>query len=282
MIRRLYASENNNGLDYIIVEKMNRVKKRLSGVVFIGIALMLMANSGGSPGGKAGSPGDKKVSCATNGGCHGPKTPNSQELISTTIPASGYMPGSEYTITISAILSGKSRFGFELVAEDSTGEAKGSFVGNSEVNASGNRATHRFQGTNGSGQKTWNIVWKAPAIPSGDLTFYAAVLAANDNGTTSGDEVILDNEVVKQSSTASISDFLDRQISIYPNPVSEVLNISGGLSNSTKLSILSLKGDVLYSSDFSPKVNISYLPSGSYILKLEKESVVLRKAFIKR
>jgi hypothetical protein len=253
--------------------------------VYIGCILatiVLMSNSGGSPGGKTGSSGDKKVSCATNGGCHGPKTPETQEMISTTIPESGYVLGAEYTVTISAMQAGKSRFGFELVAEDSTGVAKGTFVTNSEVNASGNRATHRFQGTGGVGEKSWDIVWKAPETASGDLTFYTAVLAANNNGTTSGDEVLLDNFKVKQSANAAVAGILKEPIRIYPNPTVEVLYIDYSTEMDAVLSITNSMGKVVQSQNFKKVVSVEHLPAGNYFLKLEIDNVVIVKAFIKR
>ncbi len=253
--------------------------------VYIGCILatiVLMANSGGSPGGKTGSPGDKKVSCATNGGCHGPKTPETQEMISTTIPESGYVLGAEYTITIAATQAGKSRFGFELVAEDSTGAAKGKFITNTEVNASGNRASHRFQGTSGVDGKSWDIVWKAPETASGDLTFYTAVLAANNNGTTGGDEVLLDDFIVKQSANAAAEEILKKPIRIYPNPTVDVLYIDYSSKLGTALSITNSVGELVHRQTFKKVINVEHLPAGNYFLKLEIDDVVIVKSFIKR
>ena len=73
------------------------------------------ANTGGSPGGRTGSPGDNSNCTACHSG-----TINSGlgvASIASTIPASGYVPGQTYTITSTISQNLINKFGFEIASE---------------------------------------------------------------------------------------------------------------------------------------------------------------------
>lgn len=64
--------------------------------------------------------------------------------------------------------------------------------------------------------------------------------------------------------------YTDNSIRIYPNPTNEIIKIESNrlFDNITITNVL---GDVVYNSDFKPKINISDLPTGIYILRLSAE-----------
>lgn len=260
---------------------MFRIVKTAPILTLIILAVVFLANSGGSPGRRTGSPSDGS-SCATNGGCHGPKTPENSSMLSTSIPESGYVPGEEYDITVSASKAGINRYGFEIVAENGSGDAQGSFVDNDNVNATNNRATHKFQSITGNGSNSWTITWVAPQAGSGDVSFYVAVLAANGNGTTSGDNVLLDNLTVSEGQSASVSIIEELGINVYPNPTTEKLFIEGANEGFRKITVMDLSEKVLISTRFTSVLEVSELASGNYILSIQSSDVVIRKPFIKR
>ncbi len=154
------------------------------------VALILMSNAGGSPGGRTGSPGDGTNCTACHAGIATPQT----AWISSDIPAQGYEAGETYTITATGTHSGVQKFGFELTAEDQASDKVGTFtITNSTrtklANAS-QAVTHTSGGnTPTANSATWSMDWTAPDVGTGTVVFYAAFNAANGNEETSGDQI---------------------------------------------------------------------------------------------
>ena len=174
------------------------MKKLYSILTLIIIALLagqskLQSYSNGFFGnGYTGSPGDFNQTCAS---CHGgsPVTV-AANAITSTIPATGYVPGQTYTITVTANHPTFNRFGFMITAEANSNNAKaGTWIitNSSQTQISPtNYVAHTSGGTMGSNNsKTWSMNWTAPAAGTGAVTFYAAINRTNNNSATSGDQV---------------------------------------------------------------------------------------------
>ena len=178
---------------------MKRFYKVLS-VFAIPAFLLLYSYTGGSPGGKTGSPGDGGATCTQ---CHSGTAQAQGGLISTTIPFSGYEPGQTYTVTVTESLTGISKYGFELTAESTGGVKQGTFSVTDparvkKVNG-GNAVTHTSGGTVASGDSiSWSVDWTAPAAGTGQVTFYTAVNATNSNGGNSGDQIYTGSRMVSE------------------------------------------------------------------------------------
>ena len=247
-------------------------------------ALVLMSNRGGSPGGKTGSTTDGGT-CATNGGCHGGGNSSviDQEMITSNIPASGYGVGQTYTITVSPVQAGTGVWGFELMAEGADGSAVGTFANNDKVNTKndGQRATHKFASSSNSGGQTWTVEWTAPDESAGDVTFYGAALAANGNGNTGGDDVIIDNLVVAHNATASVTALSQANLTFYPNPAQDYLSIKGYANQKAIISVHTVGGLTVKQLPFTSSLDISDLRNGVYLLKISEESGTISKRFIK-
>ena len=161
-----------------------------------------ISNVNGSPGGKSGSIGDNSQNCTS---CHA-GTVNSgtgNALISTNIPSSGYVPGNIYTITMNVNESGVNKFGFELTAEDASGNKEGTFfVTNStetKFTNTNTAITHKLAGTTGStDSRSWTMDWEAPLSGVGDITFSASGLAANYPNNNTGDNVYTSSILVSE------------------------------------------------------------------------------------
>lgn len=201
-------------------------------VIFLGVAAFTLLtselkSSGGSPGGKTGSPGDGNTCTQCHGG-----TANAQTgWITSDVPAGGYIPGQTYTITATATHTGVNLFGFELTAEDGASNKAGVFTATNtsetQVIGGGSAITHTSGGTTPSGNiKTWTFDWTAPQAGTGDVNFYAAFNAANGNGTTSGDVIYTSDLLVNESSAAGFGNLSQRPFNIYPNPASDHVFIS--------------------------------------------------------
>jgi len=75
--------------------------------------------SSGSPPGYCGDPAGGNLDCTS---CHSGSVATMQPgWIESNIPETGYVPGTEYTITATATLNGYSKFGFEVSPQNSEG-----------------------------------------------------------------------------------------------------------------------------------------------------------------
>ncbi|MFT7229803.1 MAG: hypothetical protein ACI9GO_000262 [Bacteroidia bacterium] len=255
-------------------------------LLLAGVSFVFLANRGGSPGGRSGSATDGGATCATQGGCHGPKTPILQEALSADFPSTGYSPGSKYKIAVRPTNTGTSVWGFECMAENSEGNTVGLFMNNddSNIQGGGQRSSHKQASSSSTaGSTEWILDWTAPEAGTGNITFYVAVLAANGNGNTNGDNIIIDTLVVSEGKVSSISDLVENEIKIFPNPVITELRIESKFYiNGGLLEIFDAKGNVVIHTGIVDKLSVSALAAGTYYAKISQGDKVITKTFIKQ
>ncbi|MES2515327.1 MAG: T9SS type A sorting domain-containing protein [Bacteroidota bacterium] len=88
----------------------------------------------------------------------------------------------------------------------------------------------------------------------------------------------------KTSTVTAVSNhFIDRSITLYPNPASTILTISDkqNLFQAASIYITNALGQTVMSSSFSEQLNISQLPLGVYFLVLENDDTRKAIKFIK-
>lgn len=183
-------------------------------------------NPNGAPSGAAGAPNDGGMPAGTcaKSGCHN-GTPIAQDgMITSDIPVTGYVPGQTYTITATITAQNKVRFGFQISPQSSTGTKLGTIVvtntTQTQTVGAGKYITHKQAGTSGTGTRTWTFNWTAPAAGTGNVTFYGSLMAANNNGGDSGDQVYNSTLTVTESTGNGTEDIGAKKFiaSIYPNP----------------------------------------------------------------
>jgi len=167
----------------------------------------LMPYSGGSPGGKTGSISDSKT-CTQ---CHSGTASSISNWISSSIPEEGYTPGETYSITVEGTHSGVSKFGFEITAEDKSGNKKGVFIitdaAQTKLANNSKSVTHKSTGNTPAGNsKSWSFNWTAPEASSGEITLFAAFNAANGDGETSGDVIYTSILALTENLGTGVSD----------------------------------------------------------------------------
>jgi hypothetical protein len=246
-------------------------------------------NTSSAPAAKTGSPGDGG-SCT---GCHSGTATTSPGLITSNIPLSGYVPNQTYTITASVTQSGKTKFGFEVSPQNTSGIKKGTMViTNStatQLISAGKYVTHKTAGTSFStGTATWSFDWIAPAAGSGDLTFYGAFNITNANGSSSGDIIKLSTLAVTEDLSAGVEDLLvSDQVNVFPNPVQDNLRItSSSLPDAPiNISIINIAGQEVKKIEeaaINSVINLEDLAAGYYVLKIETEKGIAIKKIIKK
>lgn len=243
--------------------------------------------SDGAPAGRTGSPGDG-VTCAASG-CHSgaPVTPVT-DWITTDIPSAGYMAGSTYIITATLDKPGHSRFGFEISPQDVGGTLLGTLTATSlETKLVGSKyITHDGTkgGTTGTDMKTWTFDWTAPATGNGPVTFYGAFNAAGGATTAFGDSIFTSSTVVSEDpTTVGIEEVASANITVYPNPVADNLNVSnaaGGI-----VTITDANGKVINTVQAvsnNEAVDVSALAPGIYLVSVQTENGTVTKKIIKK
>lgn len=249
----------------------------------------LIANSGGSVGGYSNSVGDNGNSCG-QGGCHGGgHIVDLTGYIITDIPVGGYVPGNTYTISVTGPDRGKSKFGFELSAEDNAGNTLGSLTpsvsGREQLKANG-QVTHTNSGnTVTGGSFGWQASWVAPNSGAGDVTFSTSVLFANGNGNNSGDSTRVSSLTIGEDATTNINDKESDIKKLYPNPVVNELNIE--LSNNLErtVSIINSAGKVVKKVQMKSSfinLDLSDLTKGVYVVSVDRNGAKFTQAFIKK
>lgn len=165
--------------------------------------------SSGVPDGLTGAPGEN--SCLN---CHSGTSAEGQMHLSG-LPQY-YDPGATYAVTVSLEEPDQQRWGFELTAVSSDGSAAGSFAVTDPVNTvlSDNPEPNRdyvkhtaagtYDGTVG-GPVTWQVDWTAPDSAIGQVTLYAAGVAANGDGGLGGDFTFLTSRATENRQVPSLT-----------------------------------------------------------------------------
>jgi len=252
-----------------------------------------LSNPSGSPAANTGSPGDLNQSCARSG-CHNGTASDRDGMITTDIPSTGYLAGQTYNITVSITQSGISKWGFQISPQTASGALVGTLAVTEATRTrfigSGNKyVTHTTAGNSGAaGTTSWNLSWTAPAAGTGEFSFYAAVMAANGNGSNSGDLVFKDNLTV----TEDVASALNKVEYVYtpfafPNPVDgNEINLTVP-TKVDKFQLYDLQGrlwlempNTRLETTFS--LDISTIPAGVYLLKMKSESAEYMQRIIRR
>lgn len=149
--------------------------------------------SAGAPAGYCNAPSNGGSTCFT---CHntGPTPATIPGLITSNIPVGGYVPGATYTVTATVAGVGHNRFGFEISPQDNNGNLLGSMndLGTETMfQQSGVYITHSTNSTLNMDSKSWQFEWTAPVAGTGNVTFYGAFNISNNDGSYTGDTIVL-------------------------------------------------------------------------------------------
>lgn len=262
----------------------------VSSVFIIEFSSPAGANAVGAPASMTGSPGDGN-NCTS---CHSGTATTQTGLITSDIPMTGYVPGQTYTITGSITATGKTKFGFQISPQNTSGSLKGTMTvtnsGTTQLTNSGKYITHKFAGTNFmSGTATWSFDWTAPVAGTGAVTFYGAFNSTNSNSNTSGDQIALSTLTVSEDITIGIEDItsISDDFSVYPNPFSDRLYVKNNVNGNaaTSVSIMDVYGkEVKKLNDLNSdgSIDLQELSNGYYMVRIESAEGVTVKKVAKR
>lgn len=192
------------------------------------------------------APGEK--TCSGGEGtslCHGGGIPDNAGPGTPSITFSGgsvYVPGQTYTVTITITHPLAGCFGFQIVSlDDNTNMFTGSITLLDTAKTRMQQPTwgsaqdriyvmHRIAGTTPTtpGQGQWSYQWTAPSTNVGNISFYSCNVAGNNNALNdSGDETYWKKITISPSAVGiDHSNPQAFELSVFPNPVNESINLS--------------------------------------------------------
>jgi len=248
----------------------------------IGIVNYSYTNSGGSPGGKSGSPASNGQTCS-GGYCHGGGSPNGNELIDIKVDVTPAAGMSNYSDTIrdsiqtmvylDVAAAGSSKIGFSASIEDASGNHIGTLATPSSSNTkivSSDFVTHKNSSTAVSNNAiNWAWDWNTGDI--GDsVIIYVAVNYTNGNGTTSGDYVVTASKTLYPGLVMGQSENqIGSALKVYPSPATDYINVNAeGLKEVRLYNTIGrfLSMDQSWSAAGNDQFDVSRLPRGNYIL----------------
>ncbi|KAA3637973.1 MAG: T9SS C-terminal target domain-containing protein [Bacteroidetes bacterium] len=252
-----------------------------------------MQDRSGSP--YAHSQGPNCAACHNNGSFNPGLT---IELLEDGNAVAEYVPGQTYTLryTVEANAGSPNKYGVQSVVLTTSDDANAGTFGDAP---SGTRVApiddrSYFEHSTGSNDNTFEIEWTAPEEELGDITIYASGIAANGNGTNGGDNGTAATLTVAQTinvSSSSLPELLPIDVTIFPNPVKNVLNLElkSSIQGTYQMDILDIQGTVLASSqialDFETNrisENVNHLSPGIYLVRITDGQKLVTGKMIKQ
>jgi hypothetical protein len=169
-------------------------------LLIAGLSHNIISSPDGAPSGYAYDKASNYRSCATSG-CHSGTSVFADTTIAkitSNIPSTGYIPGQTYTFTATVTKPGYSRFGFQASPQDSVGNYKGTMIVTNTTKTKITGTKYITHTQSGNSQSSWSWNWTAPALGSGQVKMSGALMAANNNGGTSGDSVYKVNVTINE------------------------------------------------------------------------------------
>lgn len=269
------------------------MKKYFYSCILLASGVLLLSNSAGrgtvSGQGAAGAPGDG-ITCSS-AGCHGSGGPFGAEMqISLTQNGEAvteYRPGDTYdlAITVDATTGTPSRYGFQMTALiDNDNTAAGAF---SNISANAKELTINdrayLEHSGPSNSETFTATWTAPLQGTGAVTIYAAGIAANGNGGTSGDSGTLGSATIAEADLSSIKVLSTDEMSFSPNPANNFIFLDTKLNQNMVYSVLSIDGAKVASGNLeNNSIDVSGLQKGLYLVVVNGDEFIYRQKIYKR
>ena len=263
---------------FICVRKKYVMKKNylslLSVFLGLGVCLFSTAKDNGIAG-RTGGAGE--TSCTA---CHGASAAGGSIALTSDIPAAGYTPGTTYHMTATVTFSGRSCFGIDVIGLNSSNTSAGTLTITdatyTKLLSSGGRSNLVHKAVKPSG--TFTFDWTAPSVGTGNVTFYFAGLAGNNNATDdTGDYTYTGSQVYAENAggTSGI-DAIQSNASVFPNPATAQLTVKSTIQASAVISVLDIKGRLMQQQQVENaaqfNLNIADLNSGVYFVQVQGAS----------
>lgn len=277
----------------------------------LALALLFMGNSGGRAAagmwGSTGAPGDQEVTPGvswTCQNCHGGAIELTMDVeifeVGTSTAVTEYVAGTTYDVKVTLNHMGGAEpagYGFQMVslvdADDSDVMGWSNPSGPVQISTATMTPGRSYAEHDGmSISNEFNIQWTAPAESSGSVTFYAAGIGADGDGTSAADGGAK-TSLTLQEMSVGINDVFDLnvRVKVYPNPVTDYVNveINSEFSGAVLAEIIDMQGRIietrsidLTSGQNEVRFEADHLNVGTYLVRLNKDNKILTTQFVKK
>jgi len=273
----------------------------LFGAAMCGV--LFLNNSGGAANIQRADRSGSPLSNGTCGraGCHDDGSFNPSigvRLLQNGADVDAYMPGETYTLSVQIASGGSpTRYGFQTVALQGNDDQNAGEFGDTPTGFSKVTLSERVYVEHNSprNEDRFEIEWTAPEAGTGAVRFYASGIAANGNGSSSGDGVAaLASPLTIDEATASSLfgvEALAANMRVFPNPVADQLNLHIGTQQTGRyfLSVLNGQGKEILretihiqTGENMEHFNVSHLASGHYFVRLSDGERVTTQKILKK
>lgn len=236
---------------------------------------------------RTGAPGEATCGSA---GCHD-NMPNSETgSLDLSFSRQHYQPGDTISFALSVHDDTASRFGFELTVLNSDNERAGNIISVSDnstirIDDNNNRqyASHRIASEN----NLWTVQWVAPDSAVGEVSFYAAGNASNNDGEPSGDHIYTDTGTLSAVTATTTYKPRYTALKLYPNPAKNIVKIKMDdlfFSGRVRCNIYDLQGNRMLTQVLKAQlstINVQHLDEGQYLVALDNGIEVITKKLMK-
>ena len=207
---------------------------------------------------------------------------------------STFTSGEVYNLTLT-LDHASVRNGFQMIATDSLKMSIGQFIANESM-------THTEEQQDAGSGNTYQFVehlelasttdssyifqWQAPDDYLGTVKFSAVAVAANGNGVAdlpgNGDTAYYQTWTIKSDFSAVIESTPVEEVSLFPNPTSDALYVSG--LNELEISdvvVYNTQGKQFQTWSESNIIQVNHLPQGLYYLRLSGQDKPITLKFLK-
>jgi hypothetical protein len=280
------------------------MKKPIIAVLSASFLFLLFTSSQFSqddPDGKAGVSGAPGENTCNDTDCHNSFALNSGAG-SITISSSDltnwvYTPGMTYSITVTVAQSNINLFGLCFEALKPNGDNAGTLVAGNDTQIKlktvGGFQRKSITHDNNTGatanSHSFTFNWTAPTTNMGDITFYAAGIAANGDDHESNDQVYSTSQVVTATGVG-LMEIADQQstLAVYPNPASHAIRFTNGglISMVDAVTIIDSHGRTIQTqdrgnwqtTDLESSIDISTLNPGFYTACFSSKGRIVQHA----
>lgn len=221
-------------------------------------AFITFTNETNKDNGRAGNTGSPGESTCQTGGCHTGTAntgPGSVTITSSDMTDWEYVPGTTYNIRVSTVEAGKTIFGLGVEALNSSNTDAGTInvtdAARTKILTATNGRTNLVHQTDGglsNDSAVFNFSWTAPSTDIGNVTFYVAGNCCNNSNSFAGDNSYTTSRVCTAKTNVGIKSVeANQQVNIYPNPVTDQMNIELNDINMQKanISLVDMSGKVV-------------------------------------
>lgn len=260
-------------------------------LIITGLSTIGYAEEDGAPSGNTGSPGDDQTCAHVD--CHTGSASEKDGLIATDVPASGYLVGETYLVTVTIEEIGITRFGFQASPQNLDGDKMGKMTlldtDETKFTGGGKYITHKEAGTDGTDSKTWTFNW-TPEDATGDVTFYVAVNASDDEDDATGDHIYTSSVTIIEdpdNHPLSVEEMNDILFDIHGIVQDElVVTVSTPVNNPIVIDIIDIHGRMVLSNKYQYANGTFIMPvdnlnKGMYFVRISNAQGALTKQFFK-